>query len=125
MNEPRQEAGAVAVNGTLYVFCGVKGEDPLSSVEKMINAGGPQQGMSHWQMINFTEAQLFPRWSPCISMLTSTEIVIMGGNSYNDDDELSSLGDVYIFNMQTEKVERRVQNFAGLLQFHSVGNNCA
>ena len=42
MNEPRQDASACAVNGTVYVFCGMKGEDPLSSVEKMVNAGGPQ-----------------------------------------------------------------------------------
>ena len=44
MNEPRSEAGAVAVNGSLYVFCGfnIAEDTPLSSVEKMVNAGGPQ-----------------------------------------------------------------------------------
>ena len=57
-------------------------------------------------------------------MLSSTEIVIMGGNSYVDD-ELSSLADVYIFDLQTDGLERRVQNFPGLLQFHSIGNKCA
>ena len=42
MNEPRANAGSVALNGTVYVFCGQKGEDSLNSVEKMVNAGGPQ-----------------------------------------------------------------------------------
>ena len=53
--------------------------------------------MSYWQMINFTEAQLLPRFSPAVSMLNSEEIVVMGGNSFVDD-EYTSLGDVMLFN---------------------------
>ena len=75
-------------------------------------------------MINFTEAQLLPRFSPAVSMLNSDEIVVMGGNSFVDD-EYTSLGDVMLFNTQSETFERKVQNFPGLLQFHSPGNKCA
>jgi len=75
-------------------------------------------------MINFAEATLMPRWSPAVSMLNGSEIVVMGGNSFIDD-EFSSLGDVFIFNTENEQIERRVQNFAGLLQFQAIGNKCA
>ena len=47
-------------------------------------------------------------------MLNSTQILVMGGNGYVDD-ELSSLADVYFFDMQTEALDKRVQNFPGLL----------
>lgn len=67
---------------------------------------------------------MFPRYAPAISMLNGTEILIMGGNSYVDDD-LSSLGDVMIFNVETNQVERKIQNFPGLLAFQAVGNKCA
>ena len=80
--------------------------------------------MGSWQMINFTEAELLPRWSPCVSILNSTEIVIMGGNGYIDDD-LSSLGDVYLLDSQSDRIEKKVTNFPGLLQFNSAGNKCA
>ena len=80
--------------------------------------------MSSWQMINFTEAELIPRWSPCVSILNSTEIVIMGGNGYIDDD-LSSLGDVCLLNSQTDRIEKKVANFPGLLQFQAIGNKCS
>ena len=101
LNEARFDPGACVLNSNLYVFCGMFGEDCLSSVEVMTNACGPQQGMNFWQMINFTEAQLFPRYAPAVAMLNNTEILIMGGNSYVDDD-LSSLSDVMIFNMETQ-----------------------
>ena len=77
------------------------GEDLYSSIEVMRNACGPQQGMNFWELIDFTEAQLFPRYAPSVTMLNSSEILIMGGNSYVDDD-LSSLGDVMIFNVETQ-----------------------
>ena len=48
----------------------------------------------------------------------------MGGNSFVDD-EFSSFGDVFIFNTENYSIERKVQNFAGLLQFQAVGNKCA
>jgi len=49
MNVARGAAGACAMNGTLYVFCGITSDQtPLNSVEKMVNAGGAQQGMGHW-----------------------------------------------------------------------------
>lgn len=57
-------------------------------------------------------------------MMNSSEIVIMGGNGFVDD-EFSSLGDVYIFNTESEQIEKKVQNFAGLLQFQAIGNKCA
>lgn len=79
--------------------------------------------MSHWVSINFTEAQLHPRWLPAVSMLNSQEIVIMGGNGFVDD-EYTSLGDVLLFDQQTEQITKKVQNFAGLLQFQAVGNKC-
>lgn len=57
-------------------------------------------------------------------MLNGTEVLIMGGNSYVDDD-LSSLGDVMIFNVETNQVERKIQNFPGLLSFQAIGNKSA
>jgi len=80
--------------------------------------------MSNWQLMNFTEAQLFPRGNPVVSMLNSTQILVMGGFGIVDDEE-SNLADVYFFDMQTEQLDKRVQNFPGLLQFHSVGNRSA
>ena len=123
LNEPRCYAGACVLNSNLYVFCGMNGEDLYSSIEVMTNACGPQQGMNFWQTINFTEAQLFPRYAPAVAMLNNAEILIMGGNSYVDDD-LSSLGDVMIFNVETQQIERKIQNFPGLLSFQAVGNKC-
>ena len=57
-------------------------------------------------------------------MLNSTQIIVMGGNGYVDDD-LQSLADVYFFDMQTEQLDKRVQNFPGLLAFQAVGNKSA
>lgn len=42
MNVARGAAGACAMNGTVYVFCGItSNQTPLNSVEYMINARGP------------------------------------------------------------------------------------
>lgn len=41
MNQPRLQPGACTLNGALYVFCGQHGEEVLSSVEKLVNCGGP------------------------------------------------------------------------------------
>ena len=49
-------------------------------------------------------------------MLSSTEIVVMGGMGVVDD-EFDVLSDLYIFDTQTEKLDRKVQNFPGLMQF--------
>ena len=54
--------------------------------------------MSNWQLMNFTEAQLFPRWNPVVSMLKSTQILVIGGCGIVDDEE-SNLADVYFFDM--------------------------
>jgi len=42
MSVARGAAGACAMNGIVYVFCGItSSQTPLNSVEYMINAGGP------------------------------------------------------------------------------------
>ena len=80
--------------------------------------------MGHWQLINFTEEQLLSRWCPVVAMLNSTQIIIMGGRGFVDDEE-SLLSDVYFFDVNTEQVDRRVQNFPGLLQFCATSNRSA
>ena len=46
LNVPRAKASAVAINGSVYVICGMvmQGgeEDPYGSIEKLVNACGPQ-----------------------------------------------------------------------------------
>ena len=48
----------------------------------------------------------------------------MGGMGVVDD-EFDVLSDLYIFDTQTEKLERKVQNFPGLMQFQALGNKTA
>ena len=50
------------------------------------------------------------------------EIAILGGISFDEMDEASVLGDVVLFNLTTNLVERRVNDVPGLLQFCSFGN---
>ena len=57
---------------------------------------------------------LIPRWNPAVCVLNSNEIVVMGGLTMIDD-EVSCLGDVVLFNVATGDMEKRVQNFKGLV----------
>ena len=52
-----------------------------------------------------------PRWNPAVCILNADEIVIMGGLTDTLEEEESCLGDVILFNIQTERVHKRVQNF--------------
>lgn len=67
---------------------------------------------------------LIPRWNPAVSRLNSNEIVVMGGMS-NEDDVVSCLGDVVLYNVTTGALEKRVHNFKGLTQFQATSNKCA
>ena len=117
MNIARQGAGSCSMKGEVYVFCGVTNNYViLNSVEKLTNAGGINGQVPHWQLINVAETMLIPRWNPAVCVLNSNEIVVMGGLTMIDD-EVSCLGDVVLFNVATGDMEKRVQNFKGLVQF--------
>ena len=63
-----------------------------------------------------TNKEALGRWFPVATPINDTEIVILGGMSLVDD-ELSCLGDVFIFDSQTGSFNQSIQNFSGLLQF--------
>lgn len=140
---PRQGHSSCAIDDTVYVFCGCdhKG-NMLFSIEKLCCAGkanldrprspeGParpdgNQSMmseqSEWQLLQLRNvdtngsSSCFPRILPSVSFLNVDEVCIMGGQGQE-----GPLGDVILFNVQTEEVKTVVGNFAGLLTFSGTG----
>ena len=74
---------------------------PLSSVEMLADAGSSIGLLESWKLIYIPEAVLSPRWLPAATALNENEIVIMGGCTY-EDDEIENLGDVILFNIESE-----------------------
>ena len=118
MKVARQAPSSCVLDGTVFVFCGIKGGDetPLSSVEMLTDAGASLDLIEGWRLITIPEATLSPRWMPGVAPLNSEQIVVMGGIGIVDD-ETSCLGDVVIFDAGSGRAERVVPNFGGILQF--------
>ena len=120
MVQNRLGASACAMNGTVYVFFGQdENQEPISTIEKLENAGGPARG-SRFSIVP-TSKTIMGRWFAAVASINSREIAIMGGIGVVDDED-SCLGDCYVFNTETGMVDQKIQNFPGLLQFQSQGN---
>ena len=55
--------------------------------------------------------------------MNSQEIAIMGGLTM-EEEEVTYLGDVTIYNVASKSASRVVQSYRGMLQFESKGNSC-
>ena len=125
MNLARKGSASCAINGAVYVFCGFGADTmPLNSVEMLADAGSSIGLLESWKLIYIPEAVLSPRWLPAATALNENEIVITGGCTYLDD-EIECLGDVILFNIESEQAQKVIKNYAGLLQFCAPNNQIA
>ena len=104
----------------------------LFSIEKLENAtassikqGEEASSGLEWLVVELADQSndgtCLPRVLPSVAFLNVNEICIMGGQGNE-----GLLGDVILFDTQTEEVRTAVGNFAGLLQFCGTGHgqNC-
>lgn len=115
MNVARKGAASCTLDGAVFVFCGFGADTmPLNSIEVLVDAASNRDLIESWKLIYVPEAILTPRWLPAVAPLNESEIAIIGGCSI-EDDEVDCLGDVIVFNVETEEAEKVVKNYAGLL----------
>ena len=122
----REGHSSCSIDGNLYVFCGINANKvPINSIEVLDDACSALDLIQGWREIQVSEAVLVPRWVPACVAVNEDQIAIIGGISFDENDEPGVMGDVVLFDATEGTVERKVTNMPGLIQFCSFGNQVA
>ena len=122
----REGHSSCSIDGNLYVFCGINANKmPINSIEVLDDACSALDLIQGWREIQVSEAILTPRWVPACVPVNEDQIAIIGGISFDANDDPGVMGDVVLYDTTEGTVERKVINMPGLLQICSYGNQAA
>ena len=100
------------------MFTGQNSKGLTNTIEKIPAVALHPNSTVQWLLIELTNNILSPQTNTVVAPLNETEIVIMGGRDIS-----GYLGDVIVFNTQTQKFQNVVQD--STFKFTAVSNQCA
>ena len=112
-------ASACVLQAKVYLFCGMKGNMRLNSIEMISESSLFPQSTARWELVEVPKNILKPHANPAVVPINDTEIAIFGGfyiPVYDQDSE------VVVFNTTTNQGEKMS---AGDKKFYVIKNQCA
>ena len=108
----RSAHSSCVLGNSLYTFGGGDQEyNELNSVEWIeLKEAHDEQLNQEWQLIEFDPTTLPPRSNPVFCPLNETEILIAGGDYYDEEIKRIQRNDVLVFNTEDRSVTTLVQD---------------